>query len=78
MLLNFDSIKADFECITAAAAAPRLISAAYGPRAAGPETKTRAEVEATQAGRQARAASSINEGRRQARRAVSVGKGGEQ
>lgn len=46
MLLNFDSIKADFECITAAAAtaaAPRLISAAYGRRAGNknPEQRLR-------------------------------------
>lgn len=47
MLLNFDSIKADFECITAAAeaaaAAPRLISAAHGRRAGNknPEQRLR-------------------------------------
>lgn len=43
MLLNFDSIKADFECITAAAAAaaPRLISAAYGRRAGNKKPEQR-------------------------------------
>lgn len=54
MLLNFDSIKADFECITAAAAAaPRLISAAHGRRAGNKKPEQRL--------RQSRQAGACNE-----------------